>query len=170
MRIFITIFLLVFLANQASSQVKLQMDKFGKRKTLDFHEGDVITVKLKGEEVYQQLQIQKLYPEANLIVTQLGPVKLDDIIRVRTFDNKGVGRYFAYMLWVFGAAWGGYSLLGYLVYAEPLTWGVLGVMGVSFLLGWFLKWILRRRTYKIGKKRKMRIIDINIKPFNPKPS
>lgn len=169
MRICITIFLLAFLVNQASSQVKLQMDRFGKRKTLDFHEGDVITVKLKGEETYQQLHIKKLYPEANMILTQLGPVQVDNIIRVRTFKNKGVGKYLSYMLWVFGAAWGGYSLLAYLVYAEPLTWGVLIVMGVSFLLGWFLKWILRRKTYKIGKRRKMRIIDINIKPFNPKP-
>lgn len=155
--------------SQVDAQVRLQMDKFGKRKSLDFYEGDEITVKLKGEDVYQTLQIKKLYPEANMIVTQLGPVDLADIIRVRTFDNKKTGKYFFYMLSVFGASWGGYSLLAFLVYAEPLTWGVLFVVGISFLLGWFLKWIFRRKTYKIGKRRKLRIIDMTLEPFRPKP-
>jgi len=160
----------IFLSNTTiNAQVKLQMDKFGKRKSMDFYVGDEITVKLKGEDVYQTLEIKKLYPDANMILTQLGPVNVDDIIRLRTFKSKKAGKYFSYMLWIFGLSWGGFSLIGYLVYAEPLTWGVLIVMGVSFLLSWLIKRWTRRKTYKIGKKRKLRIIDMTIEPFSPKP-
>lgn len=169
MKIYYTFFIFLCLIGQLDAQVKLQMDRFGKRKTMDFYEGETITVRLKGEDVYQKLQIQKIYPEANMILTQLGPIKIDNIERLRTFNNKGVGKYLSYMLWVFGTAWGGYSLIAFLAFGEPLTWGILGVMGVSFLVGWILRRVLRRKTYKIGKKRKLRIIDMTIEPFRPKP-
>ncbi len=170
MKKYISLLVLLFLiCNDISAQVKLQMDRFGKRKSMDFYVGDEITVKLKGEEVYQTLEIQKIYPDANMILTQLGPIKIDDITRIRTYKNRNVGKYLSYMLWVFGLSWGGYSLLAFLVYGEPLTWGVLIVMGVSFLLGWLLKWLLRHKTYKLGKKRKLRIIDMTIEPVSPKP-
>lgn len=151
------------------SQVRLQMDRFGKRKSMDFHEGDIITVKLKGEDVYQEFIIKKLYPETNTILTQLGPIQVDDIIRLRTYKSKQAGKYFTAMLWTFGLSWGGFSLIGFLAYAEPLGWGVAIVMGVSFLLGWLIKRWTRHKTYKIGKKRKLRIIDMRIEPFHPKP-
>lgn len=168
MRIYVTLFLLTILIGQIDAQVKLQMDRFGRNKSMDFHEGDEITVRLKGDENYHTLTIKKIYPEANMILTQKGPVKIDDITRLRTFHNKAVGKYLAYMLWIFGTAWAGYSLIGFLVYAEPLTWSVLIVFGVSFLLGLFLRWVTRRKTYKIGKKRKLRITDMTIEPFRPK--
>lgn len=169
MRIYYTLFILMCFLGQMDAQVRLQMDRFGKKKTMDFYEGETITVRLKGEKVYQELQIKKLYPEANMILTQLGPVQIDDIERLRTFNTRKTGKYFSYMLWIFGASWGAYSLIAFLAVGEPLTWGVLGVVLVSFLLGWIIKRILRRKTYKIGKKRKLRIIDMTIEPFRPKP-
>ena len=84
-------------------------------------------------------------------------------------SSSSTGKYLSYMLWVFGTAWGGYSLIAFLAFGEPLTWSILFVMGVSFLVGWILKRVLRRKTYKIGKKRKLRIIDMTIEPFRPKP-
>jgi hypothetical protein len=169
MRIYYTFFIFLCLIGQLDAQVKLQMDRFGKKKTMDFYEGEIITVRLKGEEVYQELEIKKLYPEANIILTQLGPIKIDDIERLRTFSNKGTGKYLSYIFWVFGASWGGYSLIAFLAFGEPLTWSVLFVMGISFLIGWILRRAMRRKTYKIGKKRKLRIFDMRIEPFRPKP-
>ena len=105
MKIYYTFFIFLCLIAQLDAQVKLQMDRFGKKKTMDFYEGEIITVRLKGEDVYQKLEIKKIYPKANMILTQLGPVQIDDIERLRTFSNKGAGRYLSYMLWVFGASW-----------------------------------------------------------------
>lgn len=169
MKIYYTFFILLCLIGQLNAQVRLQMDRFGKKKSMDFYEGETITVRLKGEDVYQELQIKKLYPEANMMLTQLGPVQIDDIERLRTFNKKKTGKYLSYMLWVFGTSWGGYSLIAFLAFGEPLTWSILWVMGVSFLIGWILRRVLRRKTYKIGKKRKLRIIDMTIEPFRPKP-
>lgn len=145
------------------------MDRFGKKKSMDFYEGETITVRLKGEDIYREFQIKKLYPETGTILTQLGPIQIEDIERLRTFRTKKFSKYFSYMLWIFGASWGGYSLIAFLAFGEPLTWSILWVMGVSFLIGWILRMILRRKTYKVGKKRKLRIIDMTIEPFRPKP-
>ncbi len=160
MIIFFSLFL-ILPSSTSDGQVLLKMDKFGKKKSLDFTEGDVITVRLKGEKDFRQLYIQKLYPDAALILTPLGPIKLEQIDRVRTFNKKRLAKYLKYQLWTFGAGWGLYSVIGALFLGEPWMWGTLFVVLGAAIIGWLLGFILRQRTYKIGGKRKLRIQNIS---------
>ncbi len=150
-----------FLTTVVDAQVRLSMDKFGKRKSLDFYEGETITVRMKGEKGFHQLYIQKLYPEAKLIQTQLGAIHLDQIERVRIFKTKKLAKALKFKFWIFGTAWGFYSVIGALFLGEPWMWGTLIVVGAAFLLGWLFGFIFKHRTFKIGKKRKLRIQDIS---------
>ncbi len=162
MRISILFFLFLFLnLSNADAQVQLKMDKFGKKKSLDFHEGDEIVVRLKGETGYHKLYIKKLYPEANLISTQLGTIELGQIERLRVFKTRKLGKILKYQFWTFGAGWAFYSVIAALFLGEPWLWSTAVVLGVAFLIGWIFGFSLRHKTYKIGKKRKLRIMDIS---------
>ncbi len=160
MRITLLFSILFSLLNMdAYAQVKLKMDKFGRVKSLDYNIGDEITVRLKGEDGFHTLFIKDLNPEANLIITQLGPIHINQIERIRTFKVKKLGKLLRYQLWTFGLGWGVYSVIAALFLGEPWLWGTLVVVGVAFLLGWLFGFIFRHKTYKIGGKRKVRIED-----------
>jgi hypothetical protein len=138
------------------------MDKFGKKKTLDFQVGDEIEVKVRGEDGFHRLRIQKLHPEADIIVTQLGAVELNDITHLRTRKRAKLGMVLRYKLWIFGLAWGGYSLIAALLAGYLLTWGTLWIVLGAFFLGWLLGRIFKWRTYRLNGRRgrKLRIRDI----------
>lgn len=157
MRAILIITLLSLWGNICLGQIKLQMDKFGKRKTLDYEIGDEIIVKIKGEDGFHRLKINDLHAEAGIIVTQFGAVNVEDITHVRTERYRKLGLVLRYKLWVFGTAWGSYSLIAALLAGYTLTWGTLIVVGVAFFLGWLVGRLLRRRTYRLNRRRKRRL-------------
>lgn len=166
-----TTILICLMSVFCQGQIKLQMDKFGKRKTLDYEIGDEIMVKIKGEDGFHRLTIKDLHSEAGIIITQLGAVNIKDITHVRTQRFRKLGLVLRYKLWLFGTAWGGYSLIAALLAGYTLTWGTLIVVGAAFLLGWLIGRLLRRRTYRLNgrRQRRLRIRDMRIFPPPPKP-
>ncbi len=161
MRIFILIAILSLLSSISYGQVQLQITKIGKKKTINFQEGDEVIIKLKQEDSYRTVVIKKLYAEANLMLTDMGTIALDDIVKIKTIKKQLLGKILFYKLGIFGIAWGFFSLAAFLFFGEPLTWSILIVMGVSFLLGWMFKRIFKHKIHKLGKgrKKKLRIID-----------
>ncbi len=158
----LTFFLLCF-SVLLQGQIILQMDGYNTKKTVNFYEGEEITVRLKGEEKYHTFTIVRLIPETNTILTQLGPIQVEDIVRYRSYKGKKASKALSLTFYNFGASWVLFSLGAALV-GNPLTWSVAIVGGTSALIGFLIRKIFKQRTYKIGKKRRMRILDLNPVP------
>ena len=154
--------------SQLDAQVMLRMERRGKVKTQAFHEGQELTVWLKGEDGFHTIFIKKMYPETGMILTQLGPIQVENIEKIRIYKSKKMGKALAWSFWNFGLAWGFYSLIDALV-GGTLTWSILIVMGITGLLGLIFFKLFRHKTYKIGKKRRLRILDMTLEPPAPRP-
>ncbi len=61
----------------------------------------------------------------------------------------------------FGTAWGVYTGIDELVAKRPTDWEAAAyVSGSSFVLGTLLKTLFKTKTYKIGKRRWLRLTDL----------
>ncbi len=152
----------------ATAQKMLQMDKFGKNKSMNFYIGDEVTMKLSGEDGFHTVIIQDILADQSMIMTQFGPIHTDRIEAIRTFKIKKVGKWLSLSFWNFGASYVGYSLIAALV-GEPLGWGVLIVGAVCAGVGLLAKLLFKKRTYRIGKRRGIRTLDLTPVPFAPSP-
>lgn len=154
-----------------SAQVVLQMEKYGTPKTKKFYIGQKITYLLNGQTEWFDGTIDDLITDRNLVVFDKRYTKLEDIAGIRTYQNRGWSRAAAGSLYTFGLAWTGFSLVSSLVKVDPpdindpYTWGDVGVAGVSIGLGYLVQRMFRHNTYKFGKKRRLRLVDLTVVPF-----
>lgn len=155
----------------SSAQVVLQMEKYGTPKTKKFYTGQKITYLLNGQQEWFDGTIDQLITDRKLVVFDQRYTKLEDITGIRTYQNRGWSRTVAGSLYTFGLAWTGFSLVSSLVKVEPpnindpYSWGDAGVAGVSIGLGFLVQRLFRHNTYKLGKKRNLRIVDLTVVPF-----
>ncbi len=155
----------------SSAQVVLQMEKYGTPKTKKFYQGQKITYLLNGQKEWFDGTIDQLITDRKLIVFDQRYTKLEDVAGIRTYQNRAWSRAAAGGLYTFGLSWTGFSLVSALVKSDnpltddPYTWGDVGVAGVSFGLGFLVQKLFRHNTYKFGKKRNLRIVDLTVVPF-----
>ena len=171
MRLIFLLSLFLF-ARPAAGQVVLQMEKYGTPRTVKFYEGQEITFLLKGEEeVWTKGKIERLIPERNLLLLDYRHLAPEQIAGIRTYQNRGWSRAASVSLYTFGAAWTGFSLVSSLIkpeppaLADPYTIGDVTVAATSIGLGFLVQRAFRHNTYKFGKRRRLRIVDLTVVPF-----
>lgn len=154
-----------------SAQVILQMENYGSPKTKKYYKGQELTYLLKGQEEWQQGSIEQLLIDKNIVVFDKRYTELENIEAIRTYQNKGWSTAGAVSLYTFGVAWIGYSGVSALFppptpgIPDPLTWGDAGVAVTSIASGFLLQRLFRHNTYRFGKKRKLRLVDMTVVPF-----
>ena len=160
-------FLLCFTSNSFGQKV-LQMEKRGKAKTKKFYIGDELTYQLEGDKEWYTEVIQDILVEQNSILFPSRIISIDQIRKIKTFKNRRRSRALSTSLFVFS---GGFVSLS-LIVAATTSWS----LGTNFWLfpaiavptGLLIRWIFNSKTYKLGKKRKLRVLDLNIVPYqNP---
>jgi len=156
--IFLSIFLLSILPAQA--QKVLQMEKRGKVKTKKFYLGEEITYKLKGSKDWYTDIMVDIKIEEDIIVFSERFVKVSDIKAIKSYKNARFARSAQASLYTFGAGWLLFSLGGTLA-GEPLNDLTWQVPVTSFVLGWTIKRIFYTRIYRMGKRRRLRVLDIS---------
>ncbi len=157
---FIYIFLALFLftAIPVSAQKVLQMEKRGKVKTKKFYLGEEIIFKLKGSKGWYKDIMIDIKAEENIIVFSERFVKVSDITMLKKY-RRGA-RIAEGSLYTFAASWLGFSLLGTLddVPLNDLAWKV---PASSVGLGFLIRRIFYIKKYRIGKRRKLRVLDLS---------
>lgn len=160
----LVLFLFTFgLSSPLIAQKFFQMEKIGSLKVKKYYVGDQLTFQIKEyPNVWLTESIEDIYQEENMILFSDRAVKLDEIVKIRRKKkwSKGIGNN----LYRFGIAWAGFSLLGTLG-GVPLTWAAAIVPASSFVAGFLIKNLFKHRTYRIGKKRRLRILDLDRKIF-----
>ena len=154
----ISLFVIAFLP--AKAQKILQMEKRGKVKTKKHFLGDELTFQLNGNSDWYTDVIIDIKVEDEIIVFSERFVKVGDIRTIKSYKNAHFAKQTKTGLYSFGAAWLLFSLGGTIA-GQPLNDLNWKVPVVSIGLGFLIKKIFYTRKYKIGKRRRLRALDIS---------
>ena len=162
MRIFLFILLFCGLSlHSVLAQKVLQLEKYGKAKVKKHFIGEELTFRLKDDKNYWYKDvIQDILVEEGIIIFSNRAVKLDEIDAIRSFKVARFGQSMSRNLFIFGASWTIFSLIGL-----PIGWNVgIGdaILVVADTIAAFLvRNLFRYRTFRVGKKRRLRLLDLN---------
>lgn len=170
MKNFLTLFCLLIAPCFLSAQTIMQMEKYGVAKTKKFYTGYQLSYKLQGENDWYEGTLDQIILDRNIVVFDNRYVKLEGIEAIRTYQNRGWSRVAAINLYTFGLAWTVFSIGSSFVKTtppdlpDPYTWGDAAVTGTSVGVGYLIQQIFKHNTYKMNKKRKLRILDMTLVP------
>lgn len=163
MKSFLSISLLIIcsiLGSACYGQYILQLEKFRVTQGEKFYPGQKITFKDKAfPEDWRTETIERIIPSDSLIITEMGMIHINDFTHFRTFNEKV--NAISVMLKTFAAAWFVYGGLAYLGADFDFGWDTAIVGGTAFVSGWLLKKLFYKNTYTLGKKHRLRILDIS---------
>ncbi len=138
------------------------MEKYGSPRTTKFFKGEELEYKLEGDEIWYKGLIEDYNVDQNRIVLADRYIEVDKIEALRKTRNwaKPAGK----QLFYFGVAWSGFAFVGTHTDKNDDThykWSDVAVTGTSWLAGWLVPKIFHYRTYKMGKRRRLRLLDIS---------
>ena len=167
-RLYIPLLFPLFLlpALPSSAQKILQIEKRNSPKTTKIFIGDEIMYRLPNDKTWYTGFITDLLVEEKLIALEDRYLPLDSITALGSYRpwSKAAGT----SLFFFGAGWSGMALVGTLTDGNPSThyrWSDAAVTGAAWGLSYLTPRLFRYRKIKIGKRRRLRLLDLNISPL-----
>lgn len=162
---YLLFFLFLFTTLPVHAQKVLQIEKRGTIKTKKIYLGEPLTYRLKGSKDWQTETIIDIKVEEELIIFSDHFIKVSDIKTLKSYKNARMANSVEKSLYTFAASWLLFSLGGTLA-GEPLNDLTWKVPVSSTILGWSFKKIFTTRKYRIGKKRRLRVLDLSFKKTN----
>ena len=161
---------MVILSVTMQGQLFLQMERTGTLKVKRYQIGDEVCFKLKGEnQDFRTEYIEDILPEQDIIIFSNGMVRRTEIAFIRSFHPRKWSKPLGQQLMIFGVGWGLFSLgakaaflLGATSTVSPLTLGTAAIVGTAIGIGWIIQKAFRQKTYRFGKKRRLRILDLRV--------
>lgn len=167
MKLFLSTFLLFFLCVvNSNAQKLLQIEKTGSQKTHRFYIGDPITFQLNGEKGWYERTITDINVDANTLIFSNGSVSIDKIKKVRTFKNRAWSRALSTNAFYGAGSFVILSLLGTLADVS-LSAATVIIPGTTVLVGLAIRFIFRQKTHRIGKRRRLRALDLTFYKIGP---
>ncbi len=149
-----------------NGQKLLQLEKVGKYKVEKIYLGEPLFVKtVQNPDTWYESVIEDVSIEANAIIFPNRIIPLEDIVAIKRYRKSGMHGYGRSLQ---------YSALGPIVYEgiyglvnPPIEWKSLAYFsGGSFLLGSLMR-LIPPRQYKMGKKYRLRVLDLTF--YKPTP-
>jgi len=163
MRLSVLILLALLFAGQAPAQLYLQMERYGKAATKKFGPGTELTFRLKGESEWRTGVLEQIHPEENKILVGIHYIDPSRIDALRSFRPQQWSRPMGTNLYIFGASWTGFALGAWIADKnDPYSAGDAIVTASGFAAGFLLKKLFHHRTYRMGERRRLRIIDLRV--------
>lgn len=156
------IFLFVVMVPSGMSQEYLQIEVHNDPETVKYSLGQKIVIKTIQNEEWQTVVMRKFIYETGTILYDQGMLQVDDIIAVRE-TRPGVAAL-SIALTTFGGAWLGFGLVSQGL-DNKAEFGTKEIaIGVAALAtGWGVKKAFYKRDYNIGKRYKLRLLDMRMK-------
>lgn len=173
MKIIYTLLLLSLSCSVAFGQRVLQLEKRNSTKTVKFSIGDEITYKLAGDEDWYKAYIEDIKPDDGIVLFNNRLVQVENIVALR-FDRNWP-RPLERQLYVFGLGWAVFATLDKLVLDldvvnEEASWGfVIIPAATAVVTGFLIGKIFKTKIIKIGNKRRLRLLDLEVVPFQNRP-
>jgi hypothetical protein len=162
MKLFALALFLTASAAPVLAQKSLVLERYNSAKTVKMYEGDVLQYRLKGEEDYWYTgTINAILPENNVVLLDQFPVHIDSIAALRT-PRKPITRLLGGTLVTFGGSLAFATTIGALYSDRTINYGAYyGTAVVSAGVGMLA---FTKKTLKMGKKYRLRIIEIRFPP------
>jgi len=142
------------------AQTFLQLEKSGSLKTERFYEGQILLFQLENDDNWYEETIEKIYVEDGIVHFTHRIISVDKITTIRDYNRfrffKGLGN----KLVIFAGGYLGLSLLATLA-DWPLTIDTAIIGGSAITLGLLLKWIFKKKTWRIKGKRRLRALSLD---------
>jgi hypothetical protein len=147
------------------AQKMLVLERANRAKTTKLYPGEILHFRLAGKENYwYEREITDIMPETNTIFLDNFAVKLDSIVAIKV-RRKPIFRIIGGALFTFGASLTVATTVGYLYNDRELAFGGLyGTAAGSMATGYFF---LTKRTLNLGKKHRLRLIEIKFPTPDP---
>lgn len=162
--LFLGLLFLMLSSSTLFAQRTLMLEQMIEVRPLKIYEGQTIWVKRKTIKEWTKVKIEKLMEAEDVILTDNGMIHKDEITHVR-FPREFV-RFLSKALKVAASGVLVSGGLGALSSNPVSIVGVITLSATSYGLGWLIKKIWEYKVYKIGKKNRLRIIDLTL----PSPS
>ena len=139
----------------------LQLEKVGSMKVTKISLGSVITYSIKDGQGWYSSEIANFLYKDQLIAMADRTIPLNEITALR-YDRtvpKAIGR----QVGLFGLSWSGYAFIGTLTDGRPETSYRTSdaiVTGSALAVGLLLPKLISFRVKKIGKKYRLRLLDL----------
>ena len=171
MKIYLPLFILffVFIANPIFGQKLLQIEKVGSLKTQRYYIGDEVVFQLKGEteNYWYKERIEDILVDSKAVLFTNRVIKIADIAKVRSFKNRGWSRSLSDNAFVASGSFVGLSLLAAATTEFMLRTATVIIPGSAIVAGLIIRLIFRRKTYRMGKRKRLRVLDLNFYKIGP---
>ncbi len=140
----------------------MQIETYGKPKVQKFFIGNKIQYKLKNQKGWTTDIIRDFLVEENIIEMDEKFIQLSNIEALRF--NRAYTKTIETSLYTFGIAWSAFALIGYSTDGNPDTRYSkfdLSVSLISGITGWAIGRLFKYKTIKIGKRKKIRLVDVH---------
>ncbi len=155
---------MIVISHAVAGQIYLQLEKRGRARTLKFTVGQQLTWQEHHEKEWHTAKLVRIIPQDRLLVFDDRYVPLDRIAALRSFKGARWSKATAYQLYLFGVSWSVYALIADIFDpTDPYTKGDLAVTATAGVTGYLLYRLFRSRTYRVGRKWKLRIVDLRVK-------
>lgn len=130
-------------------------------KVVRYHIGDEITYQIAGDGNYwYNGVINDIYVEDGFVILRDQIVKIEDIKAIRSFKTARFSRMISNTAFSFDVAWILFSV-GTIPFGNTLAVADAIIVGSTFIVGALIRTMFRQRTYRIGGKRRLRLLDLN---------
>lgn len=165
MRTTLPLLILIISFSQLNAQKVLQVEKYGRPLAEKIYIGDPITYQLRGEDVFHSSFIEGIKVEDSLLVLSDRYVNVYDISALRYERNWP--RATGISLFWFGIGWSGLAAIGTAVDGNDdsrYRWSDAIVSAGSLALSFSIPRLFKNKTLKIGKRRRLRLLDLRFAP------
>lgn len=151
-------------SQSVQSQVVLYFEKMSDVTPQKIYAGQKISVKLKGyQEDWTTVKIERILKDENIILYDGGMFDLEDIIYIRM--TRPWASTISVSMISFGTSWLVYGGIAHFA-VGTFTFGLdTAVIGAGSIIGgWLIRKLFRWKKYKIGKKNRLKILDLSWPP------
>ena len=148
----LVLLLILAIPMAASAQVILKLYK-GSNKAIEYYVGDVLHFQLEGQDFFYDFEIKGLNHADQTITFEIGTIAIKDIITIKSYENYKTANVLEKTLYVFAAAWAGFSIVDVLYRGEDTDQVIrdaLIVSGTSTLSGFIIKKVWGTRNYPMN--------------------
>jgi len=162
MRLFTLFVAVVFLfPSLAFAQKFIQLEKTNRARVNKFYAGQELTFRLKGDPDWYTEKITDVQMDSQRVAFELTRARISDLDAIR-LEYPGILRNTGPALMIFGASWGGFSLIGAAFDDYKLTAGTAIVTGTGLLSGYILYQVFKNRDVKLNDRKRLRAVEIPV--------
>ncbi len=144
------------------AQKFIQLEKANKARTIKFYAGEEITYRLKSDTDWFTATITDVQMDSQRVALDLKYLPVGDIAAIR-LQYPGILRSLGPSFMIFGASWGGFSLIGAAFDDYKLTAGTAIVTGTGLASGFILHQIFKSKKIKLNERRRLRAVEVPVK-------